>query len=60
VHRAGDDIRLLASELNADARGEVIRDFFSITHILVIPRGALLIYSLGSRDASRATAGVLE
>jgi hypothetical protein len=60
VHRAGDDIRLLASKLNADARGEVIRDFFSITHILVIPRGALLIYSLGSRDASRAIAGVLE
>jgi hypothetical protein len=37
VHRAGDDIRLLASELNADARGKVIRDFFSIMHILVIP-----------------------
>jgi hypothetical protein len=29
-------------------------------HIPVIPRGALLIYSLGSQEASRATVGVLE
>jgi hypothetical protein len=37
VHRGSDDIRLHASELNADARGEVIRAFFSTAHILTIP-----------------------
>jgi hypothetical protein len=34
VHWNDDDIRLHASELNADARGEVIRVFFSTAHIL--------------------------
>jgi hypothetical protein len=58
AHHGGDDIRLHASELKADARGEVIRAFFSTVHIPLISRGALPIYSLGSRDASRATAGV--
>jgi hypothetical protein len=52
AHRGDDDIRLHASKLNADARGEVIRAFFSITHIPAIPRGTLPIYNLGSREAS--------
>jgi hypothetical protein len=59
AHQGGDDIWLYASELNADARGKVIRAFFSTTHILSIPRGAQPLYRLGSRDSSRATAGVL-
>jgi hypothetical protein len=58
AHQGGDDIRLYASELNADARGEVIRAFFSTMHILSILRGAQPLYRLGSRDSSRATAGV--
>jgi hypothetical protein len=33
AHRAGDDIWLHASELNADAREEVIRAFFSSASI---------------------------
>jgi hypothetical protein len=60
AHRAGDDIWLHASELNTDAWCKVIRAFFSTAHIPMIPRGALPIYSLGSRAASRATVGVLE
>jgi hypothetical protein len=58
AHQGGNDIWLHASELNADARGEVIRAFFSTAHISAIPRVALPIYRLGSRDASCATAGV--
>jgi hypothetical protein len=60
AHRGGDDIQLHASELMADARGEVIRAFFSTVYILTIPRGALPIYSLGARETSRATAGILK
>jgi hypothetical protein len=60
VHRAGDDIRLHVSELNADAREEVIRAFFSSASIPMILRGALPIYSLGSRETSRVTAGILK
>jgi hypothetical protein len=60
VHRAGDDIRLHASELNADAREEVIRAFFSSASIPMIPRGALPIYSLGARETSRGMAGILK
>jgi hypothetical protein len=45
MHRGGDDIRLHASELNADAWGEVVRAFFS---------------SLGSRDTSRAMDRILK
>jgi hypothetical protein len=41
AHWGGDDIRLHASELNADARCEVIRAFFSTAHIPAIPRAAL-------------------
>jgi hypothetical protein len=37
VHRGSDNIWLHASELNADARGEVIRAFFSTAHIPTIP-----------------------
>jgi hypothetical protein len=60
VHRGGDDIRLHISELNADARGEVIRAFFSTAYIPTIPRGVLPIYSLGARETSRVTAGILK
>jgi hypothetical protein len=42
-HRAGDDLRLHISELNADAQEEVIRAFFSSTAIPTIPRTALPI-----------------
>jgi hypothetical protein len=45
-HRAGDDLRLHISELNADAREEVIRAFFSSAAIPTIPRTALPIYNL--------------
>jgi hypothetical protein len=48
MHRAGDDIRLHVSELNTDAREEVIRAFFSSASIPTILRGALPIYSLGA------------
>jgi hypothetical protein len=37
AHQGGNDIRLHASELNADARGEVIRAFFSTMYIPTIP-----------------------
>jgi hypothetical protein len=57
---AGDDIRLHISELNADAREEVIRAFFSCAAIPAIPRNALPIYNLGARETSRVTAGILK
>jgi hypothetical protein len=60
VQRAGDDIRLHISELNADAREEVIRAFFSSASISTIPRGALPIYSLGARETSHVTAWILK
>jgi hypothetical protein len=58
-HRAGDDLRLHVSELNADAREEVIRAFFSSAAVPAIPRTALPIYNLGARETSRVTAGIL-
>jgi hypothetical protein len=58
-HRSGDDLRLHVSELNTDAREEVIRAFFSSAAIPAIPRTALPIYSLGARETSRVMAGVL-
>jgi hypothetical protein len=58
-HRAGDDLRLHVSELNADAWEEVIRAFFSSAAIPAILRTALPIYNLGAREASRVTAGIL-
>jgi hypothetical protein len=59
-HRAGDDLRLHVSELNADAWEEVIRAFFSSTVVPAILRTALPIYNLGARDTSRVTAGILK
>jgi hypothetical protein len=59
-HRARDDLRLHVSELNADAREEVIRAFFSSTTVPAIPRTTLLIYNLGARETSRVTAGILK
>jgi hypothetical protein len=56
-HRAGDDLWLHVSELNADAREEVIRAFFSSAAVPAIPRTALPIYNLGTRETSRVTAG---
>jgi hypothetical protein len=58
-HRAGDNLRLHVSELNADAREEVIRAFFSSVAIPAIPRNALPIYNLGAWETSRVTAGIL-
>jgi hypothetical protein len=60
AHQAGDDIRIHVSELNTDAREEVIRAFFSSASIPMIPRGALPIYNLGARETSRVTAGILK
>jgi hypothetical protein len=60
AHWGGDDIWLHISELNADAREEVIRAFFSSALIPTIPRGALPIYSLGTRETSHVTAGILK
>jgi hypothetical protein len=60
AHRGGDDIRLHASELNADVWCEVIRAFFSTAYIPTIPHGALPIYSLGAQETSRVTAGILK
>jgi hypothetical protein len=57
---AGDNLRLHVSELNADAREEVIRAFFSSAAIPAIPRTALLIYNLGTRETSRVTVGILK
>jgi hypothetical protein len=60
AHRAGDDLRLHVSELNADAQEEVIRAFFSSTSISTISRGALPIFSLSAQETSRVTAGILK
>jgi hypothetical protein len=59
-HRAGDDLRLHVSELNADAREEVIRAFFSSVAIPAIPRNALPLYNLDARETGRVTAGILK
>jgi hypothetical protein len=59
-HRAGDDLWLHVSELNADAREEVIRAFFSSVAIPTIPRNALPIYNLGARETSHVMAGILK
>jgi hypothetical protein len=59
-HRAGDDLRLHISKLNADAQEEVIRAFFSSATIPAIPRTALPIYNLGTWETSRITVGVLK
>jgi hypothetical protein len=59
-HRAGDDLRLHVSELNADAREEVIRAFFSFAAIPAIPRTALPIYNLGARETSHVMARILK
>jgi hypothetical protein len=59
-HRARDDLRLHVSELNTDAREEVIRAFFSSAAIPAIPRTALPIYNLGARETSRVTVGILK
>jgi hypothetical protein len=59
-HKAGDDLRFHVSELNADARDEVIRAFFSSATVPAIPRTALPIYNLGARETSRVTAGILK
>jgi hypothetical protein len=59
-HRAGDDLRLHVSELNTDAREEVIRAFFSSATVPTIPRTALPIYNLGARETSRVMAGILK
>jgi hypothetical protein len=58
-HRAEDDLRLHSSELNTDAREEVIRAFFSSAAIPAISRTALPIYNLGARETSRITAAIL-
>jgi hypothetical protein len=55
-----DDLRLHVSELNADAREEVIRAFFSSAAIPAIPHTALPIYNLGAWETSRVTAGILK
>jgi hypothetical protein len=60
AHRAGDDIRLHVSELNADAWEEVIRAFFSSASIPTIPHGAQPIYSLGAQETRRVMAGILK
>jgi hypothetical protein len=59
-HRARDDLRLHVSELNADAREEVIRAFFSSSTVPAIPRTALPIYNFGTRETSRNTTGILK
>jgi hypothetical protein len=59
-HRAGDDLRLHVSELNTDAREEVIRAFFSFAAIPAIPRTALPIYNLGARETNCVMAGILK
>jgi hypothetical protein len=57
---ARDDLRLHVSELNADAREEVTRAFFSSAAVPAIPRTALPIYNLGARETSRVTARILK
>jgi hypothetical protein len=59
-HRAGDNLRIHVSELNTDAREEVIRAFFSSAAVPAILRTALPIYNLGARETSRVTAGILK
>jgi hypothetical protein len=59
AHWAGDDLQLHARELNADAREEVIRAFFSSASIPTIPRTALPIYNMAARETSHVTAGIL-
>jgi hypothetical protein len=59
-HRAGDDLRVHVSELNADTREEVIRAVFSSTAIPAIPCTALPIYNLGARETSHVMAGILK
>jgi hypothetical protein len=59
-HRAGDDLWLHVSELNADARKEVIRAFFSSAAVPAIPHTALSIYNLGAQETSRVTVGTLK
>jgi hypothetical protein len=60
MHRAGDDLRLHVSKLNADTREEVIRAFFSSAAVPAIPRTVLPIYNLGAWETSRITAGILK
>jgi hypothetical protein len=60
MHRARDDLWLHASELNADAREEVIRAFFSSAAVPAILCAALPIYNLGARETSHVTAGILK
>jgi hypothetical protein len=59
-YRTGDDLRLHVSKLSADTREEVIRAFFSSTSVPMIPRIALPIYNLGTRETSRVTTGILK
>jgi hypothetical protein len=59
-HWAGDDLRLHVSKLNADAREEVIRAFFSSVAVPAILCTALPIYNLGAQETSRVTAGILK
>jgi hypothetical protein len=56
-HRARDDLRLHVSELNTDAREEVIRAFFSSAAVPTILRTALPIYNLGARETSASWLG---
>jgi hypothetical protein len=59
-HRAGDELQLHISELNADAQEEVIRAFFSSASVPTIPRLTLLIYNLGTQETSRVTARIFK
>jgi hypothetical protein len=59
-HRAGDDLRLHISELNANVREEVIRAFFYSSTVPAISRTAAPIYNLGAWETSRVTAGILK
>jgi hypothetical protein len=59
-HWAGDDLQLHVRKLNANAREEVIRAFFSSVAVPAIPRTALPIYHLGAQETSRVTAGILK
>jgi hypothetical protein len=60
AHRDGDDIRLHASKLNADARSEVVRSFFSTVHIPSIMWTSRLVYRLSSRESSYVTTELSE
>jgi hypothetical protein len=59
-HRARDDLRLHISELNADAREEVIRAFFSSAAVPAIPRTVLPIYNFGRSEGEPRYGGDLE